>query len=335
MEKILIGKIYKNETLLQLHEKKDDNQCNQLMSMAFDNKDYENFETLLKQFIGNNNIDKGCITIPGHVVENRPTNPESVPWNDVDGNHLSRKLGVRVLSLVSEVNAGGFSPLILDKTKLIDLNNKDTDFKGKILLIQITNEVHVSLLVTGHVDNNREQQRNLQSCAANTSLCPKNDFDYKFQKFLRNKLDLSMEQVVTFEHMISTKGLAMIYEYVCKIKESSDRTEFDFESVIEDLDRGIGTALMATEYYFEILGSFLFNTSTFFLPEGGIIFMGQPFIKLLNTLRTNMGIYQKILIDNFALTGYLGNKFNNLRISAYNGNEDPHINGALEMTKNI
>ena len=334
MNTFLVGEVGLEQTNLKIIKVKVlSSQTTVINEAHLDNKNYNSFLHLLTEFLsGHASHAKGILIVPGMVVENRFERRTGFPWKSIDGVELAKALQIPFLRLISKVEAISLYYKFLKNPEIHEFNPQYINYSDKRLFVYLGEEVQTSLLVST-VGSNKSappDQKVLLSAAGNTSFCPKTPFDFEFQQFLKKELALGPNEVPSFQHMLSNKGIVNIYRFVCGQTKHPTPQNFSYANFVSELKSGSTIAEETAQYYFELLGNFLYSVALSYIPEGGIYLFGADFCRMVAYFRDCNPFILETLKNNFLLDGHLKPRLSEFRLCAYIGESDLDFDKVLK-----
>lgn len=334
MNTFLVGEVGLEQTHLKIVKVKVlSSQTTVINEAHLDNKDYNSILHLLTEFLeGNSAHAKGILVVPGLVVENRFERRTGFRWKSIDGIELAKALQIPFFRLISKVEAISLYYKFLKNPEIHEFNPQFVTYPDKRLFVYLGEEVQtsISVLTVGQTKSALPDQKVLLSAVGNTSFCPRTPFDFDFQQFLKKELALGPREMPSFQHMLSNKGIVNIYRFVCLKTKQEVPPNFGYANFVTELTSGSSAAEEAAQYYFEVLGNFLYTAALSYLPEGGIYLFGADFCRMVAFFRDYNPLALETLKNNFLLDGHLKPRFSEFRLCAYIGESDLDFDKVLK-----
>ena len=191
--------------------------------------------------------------------------------------------------------------------KSLELNKGDTKNGTNGLIISIGNHLQCfeELIL-----NNRKSKEVIKIQFGELFFSPLNDFDYNFGKFMQN----NNKHVTQYSEIINKTGLKMIYLYIAKTSNVQIPKEPSFKDLLVLITEKNVEAIAAVEYFFKLMGYFLFSSILLTLPNKQVVFTGSFLVKIVAAFSDNDRL-RKIFMDNLVLAQHLDHKIKNLKIS--------------------
>jgi glucokinase len=334
MNTFLVGEVGLEHTNIKIVKVKVlSSQTTVINEANLENKNYNSFLHLLTEFLnGNTSHAKAIIVVPGIVVNNKLNRRVGLPWNTIDGLELAKALQIPFFKIVSKIEAISLYSKFLRTSDVIELNPKYVAYPDKRLLVYIGEEVQTTISVASNpnAQTTLTDQRILPSAGAHTSFCPRNERDFKFQQFLKKELGLKDNQVPSFQHMLSTKGIVNIYCFMSQVSKKEVPSKFNYKLFVSELKKDAEIAIETVAYYMEILGIFLYTMSAAYLPEGGVYLFGGDFCKMMTMLKQNESECLGILLENFLVNGHLKPRMAEFRLAVCSGDAELDFDQVLK-----
>jgi glucokinase len=288
-EILLAGDIGGTKSNLAFYSSKDGFN-NPIAEDTLQNKDYKNFEGLIKNFLEANPQDfvGMCLGIAGPVVENR-VQPTHLPWL-IDGAILKDKFNLKEVWLLNDLKALSYAIPILPPEDLEILNEGKPVEKAPIAVIAPGTGLGEAFLTW----DGKKYQAN-SSEGGHTDFAPVNERQVQLLLYLLKKQErVSYEDVcsgigvINLYHFLRDEGYAPEPEWLIEdISGVDDITPIIFEAA-QNQDRHSPLCEMAIELFAETLGTEAGNLGLRTMAEGGIYIGGGLPPRILPQLRTEV-----------------------------------------------
>jgi len=207
--KILAGDIGGTKTILQVVVH-DGSQYRLLCEQRFGSSDYESFERLLDEFVGNHkkdclNLDAACIGVAGPVEKHR-SRVTNLPWQ-LDSEWLAQNFAIPSFTLINDFQAVGYGISRLQHQDLINLQ-KGAAIDGHPVRSVIGAGTGLGHAILVWRDDIKDYQV-LASEGGHASFAPVDDLQRELFQFLSNDYDC-----VSQERVISGPGIENIFRFL-------------------------------------------------------------------------------------------------------------------------
>lgn len=248
-----------------------------LFEKKYESKLYQDFLPLVKEFVKEaaGQVDmilsSACLGVAGPVTENfaRLTN---LPWI-LDGAQLSKELGISHVRLINDFQAVGYGLEALRAKDITVLQEGVEELHGSRVILGAGTGLGEGVMYW-----NQDHYDILPSEGGHTDFAPTDLTQLELYRFLKAKLAR-----VSYEDVISGKGLVNIFEYFRSLEGSHLSRELDTAlkegdpaSVISQfaLYNNHPLALRALELFFKVYGALAGNLALTCLATGGVYIAG-------------------------------------------------------------
>jgi len=283
--KILAGDIGGTKTILQLSQYANNN-FSILAEERFDSKSFETFDSLLNQFLKQNNdqgneLESACIGVAG-PVENLQAKVTNLPWR-LDSAELANKYAIPDFALINDFQAVGYGIEQLGEADLVTLQDGQAVRYGVRAVIGAGTGVGHAVLAWC---SNAYQV--LSSEAGHSSFAPVNDLQQELLKYLTQQYG-----VVSLERTLSGPGIENIFQFFCarepgqltqELQHASEQQEITPVVVEYALANKDPLAIKTLEMFVEIYGAAAGNLALFSMATGGVYIAGGIAPRIINSL---------------------------------------------------
>lgn len=196
-----------------------------LFSLHFKTKDLESIEPAIKKTIQyakeNYDIktDFACIAAAGFVKENKFVKLTNASW-DINIDEIKKNTNLRDVFIINDFQAIGYAINVLDhkdEKQIFTIRQKDKSEKeifSTKAVIGAGTGLGKSILI---YDKNFASYIPIPSEGGHSDFPIKNDFEKKIAEYIRK--ERGIEESLTYEELVSGRGLEGIYEYLRKIEK--------------------------------------------------------------------------------------------------------------------
>lgn len=291
--KVIIGDIGGTKTLLSLLEISNNKNYQILKQTKYSSLLYDNFESIVIEFLQGDSADQGCFAIAGPVINNS-CNLTNLKWH-LEAKNLSNQLGIKKVTLLNDFAAVSYGILTLKEEELETLQVGEKNDQSTIGVIGAGTGLGESFLV-----NHKGQYQVISTEGGHTDFSAKNELQWQLVNYLKEK---NKWDRVSVERIISGQGIVAIYQFLRDTNFAEESVEISqqikqWESGDNTIDAGaiIGTSAMKKddiltsktmsvfiETYGEEVGNFALNI----MPYGGIYIGGGIAAKIINLFNEN------------------------------------------------
>lgn len=283
-----------------------------ILNKKYQNQDFESFIDVLKQFLQDANASSppltACFAVAGPVKDNVVRFTNRASWS-IDGDFISKELGISCVKLINDFLAVGYGILTLNEsTECIVLQHGHKQPNAPIACIGAGTGLGECFLTPNSSDG---VYQCFPSEGGHSEFAPRNDLEVGLLNHLKRKF--VQKHRVSVERVVSGTGLVNIYEYLCQTyPELVDATLHDKINSAGDL-KG---ALIATNQWNQIC----FKTMEIFitaygaeagvaalkwLPYGGLYLTGGLTPKNIDLIRSSDGPFMSAFLDKGRVSGML------------------------------
>lgn len=291
--KVIIGDIGGTKTLLSLLEVRNNEDYQVLKQRKYSSLIYDNFESIVKDFLQEDYADEGCFAIAGPVINNS-CNLTNLNWH-LEGENLSNQLDIKKVTLLNDFAAVSYGILTLKKEELETLQVGEKNDQSTIAVIGAGTGLGESFLV-----NHKGQYQVISTEGGHTDFSAKNELQWQLLNYLKDK---NKWDRVSVERIISGQGIVAIYQFLRDINFAEEAIEISqqikqWESGDNSIDAGaiIGTSAMKKDdvltsktmsIFIETYAAEVSNFALKILPYSGIYIAGGIAAKIVNLLNEN------------------------------------------------
>jgi len=185
-----------------------------LAQKTFSSPRFEDFESLLFEFLSNNkySIDQACFAVAGPVVGGK-SSITNLPWV-ISERQIRRVLGISSVLLVNDLVAtASFVPFLNPKVDYLVLNEGKPVQRGTIAVIAPGTGLGEAFLIW-----DGKKYRAFASEGGHCDFAPRDTVQTELLKYMQQKLDH-----VSYERVCSGPGLKEIYTFYHKIVDTQAR----------------------------------------------------------------------------------------------------------------
>jgi len=227
------------------------------------------------------NIRTLSLAVAGPVENNKVTFTSIKPAWTIDGNALMHELNIENVKLMNDFVANGYGLLTLDESvdcKTIQANPKRKG--GPIACVGPGTGLGECYLTTHKGD---DEYVAYPSEGGHTEFAPRNELEFELLQFLMKKF--SQRHRVSVERVISGRGLANVFEFLCQHKDFKSKVspaikkEFDAAGDLQGKVVGENVekdpvCRKAMDIFVSAYGSEAGSVCLKFLPFGGLYLAG-------------------------------------------------------------
>jgi glucokinase len=291
--KVIVGDIGGTKTLLCLLEVIHNEHYQILKQSRYSSLIYDNFESMVKDFLQKDSADQGCFAIAGPVVNNS-CHLTNLNWH-LEGENLANQLKVKKVTLLNDFAAVSYGILTLKEEELYTLQMGEDHSNSTIGVIGAGTGLGESFLV-----NHDGKYQVISTEGGHTDFSAKNELEWQLLNYLKSK---NKWDRVSVERIVSGQGIVAIYQFLRHINFAQESAEISqqikqWESGDNSIDPGaiIGLSAMRKDniltsktmsLFIETYASEVGNFALKILPYGGIYIAGGIAGKIVNLLREN------------------------------------------------
>ena len=169
---------------------------------SYASRDYSSFEEIVREFLGDQKVSRGCFGIAGPVRDGR-CQATNLPWI-VEASVLSQNLKIPSVHLLNDLEANSYGILMLKKEELYPLHPGKGGQKGNRALIA----AGTGLGEAGIYWDGKEH-RPFASEGGHTDFAPRNELECELFNHLNKKFGH-----VSYERVVSGPGMHEIYKFL-------------------------------------------------------------------------------------------------------------------------
>lgn len=283
--KILAGDIGGTKTILQVSQFID-HKFSVLAEDRFDSKSFASFDSLLSQFLEQNQVqsnefDSACVGVAGPVANDK-ANVTNLPWQ-LDSAELANEFAISHFTLINDFQAIGYGIEQLDEADLVTLQAGTPVHHGARAVIGAGTGVGHAVMTWC-----ANAYQVLSSEAGHSSFAPVNDLQLELLKYLTQQFD-----VVSLERVLSGPGIENIFRFFCarepdlltselqQASKQQDATPVVVEFALAEKDP---LAVKTLEMFVEIYGAAAGNLALFAMATGGVYIAGGIAPRIIDSL---------------------------------------------------
>jgi glucokinase len=284
---ILAGDIGGTKTNLALFDATERNTLAMRAQASYASAKHDSLEAMLDEFVAEHagaEIERACFGVAGPVTDD-VVKASNLTWT-VDRAALSRKLGVRSVVLINDLEATAYGMETLAPDQLCTLNKGEGERDGHRALIA----AGTGLGMAG-IFRDGARFRPVASEGGHIEFAPRNDHEIALLRYLQSKFGGH----VSYERVLSGPGLVNVYQFLRDERrtEESERLAAKIETS-PDAAATISAAALAgeselavraLEMFIEIYGAMAGNLALLLKPEGGLYVGGGIAPKILDKLK--------------------------------------------------
>jgi glucokinase len=291
--KVIIGDIGGTKTLLSLLEVRNNEHYQVLKQTKYSSLLYDNFESIVIEFLQGDSADQGCFAIAGPVINNS-CNLTNLKWH-LEAKNLGNQLGIKKVTLLNDFAAVSYGILTLKEEELETLQVGEKNSQSTIGVIGAGTGLGESFLV-----NHKGQYQVISTEGGHTDFSAKNELQWQLVNYLKEK---NKWDRVSVERIISGQGIVAIYQFLRDTNFAEESVEISqqikqWESGDNTIDAGaiIGTSAMKKDdiltsktmsIFIETYAAEVGNFALKIMPYGGIYIAGGIAAKIVNLLSEN------------------------------------------------
>lgn len=173
-------------------------------------------EVTAKLGVAKVDITTCCLAVAGAVMNNSVTFTNIKPSWTLDGEVLQQELGIDKVQLVNDFVANGYGILTLDESQECHIIQHAPKIPGApIACIGPGTGLGECFLTAGSFNSSDEPEYvAFPSEGGHAEFAPRNDLEFEMLNYLKDKF--KQKNRVSVERVISGRGLANIYEFLCQ-----------------------------------------------------------------------------------------------------------------------
>lgn len=258
-------------------------QCRLTIEKTFHSKDYPSLEVILREFLrGQEKIASACFGIAGPVTSGivKTTN---LPWV-IDIQSIQKELSVRKVEIINDLVANAYGIFMLKKRDLQTVNAGKVK-KGNVALISAGTGLGEAILFW-----DGKQYVPSPSEGGHVEFGPRNNLEIELFQYLFDRFGH-----VSYERVLSGKGLLHIYQFLKEAKRYSSEPEWlskkmeqeDPAAVISEMAQQKRNKLCvkALDMFVSIYGAAAGNLALQVMAVGGIYIGGGIAPKIIWKLK--------------------------------------------------
>jgi glucokinase len=272
---------------------------------VFESRKFASLEAVVREFLGMPvpRLAAAAFGIAGAVVHGRGT-ATNLPWV-VDARVLSRRLGIRRVTLLNDLVAMSLGTLGVPRRKLHVLGDAGAPKKkgASVAVIAAGTGLGEALLVW---DGARLVATATEG--GHSDLAPRDDLELDLLQFLRARFGH-----VSWERVLSGDGLGNLYDFFRQAKDVSESAE-NAQAIVEAGDRNAAIAQLgiagkseaasrAVDLFASMYGAEAGNLALKGLAVGGVFVCGNIAARMLPVL--DRGGFRRAFVDKGRLTPLL------------------------------
>jgi glucokinase len=255
-------------------------------SAAFKSAAYASLESVAKEFLGAKakRVKAATFGIAGPVLDQRVVGT-NLPWV-VDARVVSRKLGIKHVTLLNDLVALGFGALTVPRSKLRLLQGASLPKKAgaNLAIIAAGTGLGEAALIW---DEDRHVP--LATEGGHTDFAARTPLDWELHAWLEKRFGH-----VSYERIVAGPGFSTLYDFFCEAKGIPESRE-NAEQIASATDRNVAIldlglagvsepAARAVDLFVRVYGSEAGNLALKTLPTGGVFIGGGIAAKLADRL---------------------------------------------------
>ncbi len=284
---VLAGDIGGTKTNLALYAL-ENKELKVVSSKQFASKDYENFMDLIEDFQKKSSvskIDALCIGVAGPIINERCITT-NLPW-DIKAEDLKEHFGIESVRLLNDLEATAYGMLYLKDEEFVELNPIEKESKGNIAVIAAGTGLGEAIL---YFDGNSYHPIGTEG--GHSDFAPISSMQDELLIWLRRKYP----DHVSYERVVSGKGINYIYEFLCEtgfaseakaminIADKEDKSAMISKCALEQKDP---LCMEALRLFAEIYAAEAGNLALKSMSLGGVYIGGGIAPKILPVLKSD------------------------------------------------
>ncbi len=230
----------------------------------FKSQDYDSLEVIIKEFLGNEKIERACFGVAGPVNKGI-CHTTNLPWI-VDANKIGRDLEIKEVFVLNDLLAGTYAIPTLSDYDLYTINKGEVDEKGNKVVISPGTGLGQALLIY-----DRSKFISVASEGGHADFAPRNKREVDLFFYLKKQFSH-----VSYERVLSGPGLSNIYSFLTNGDKKNP------EEVAAKLNR---ESREAVTWFCEMLGAESGNLALKGYGTGGVFLGGGIPPKILDSLK--------------------------------------------------
>ena len=296
---VLAGDIGGTKTRLALFGV-EGNRLEAQVEHTYVSKEYPSLDEIVATFleVSHKHCDHACFGIAGPVKEGK-SKTTNLPWR-VDAAGIRNAFGFKNVSLLNDLEANAWGITALSDRDFFTLNAGGPNACGNRAVIAAgTGLGEAGLYWDGH------RHRPFASEGGHTDFSPGNDLELELFKFLAQRFGH-----VSWERVLSGPGLANLYEFLLKHRQSASPQWLAKEMQTSDPAATISNAALsgrdpicveALDLFVHLYGTEAGNHALKIMATGGVFLGGGIAPKILEKLK------QRTFMDAFCAKGRMAN----------------------------
>lgn len=291
--KIIIGDIGGTKTLLSLLELNNNESYEILKQAKYSSLNYDNFQTMVKDFLEEDSAEEGCFAIAGPVINNS-CDLTNLNWY-LEADTLANELGIKKITLLNDFAAVSYGILTLKNNEIYTLQEGENNNNSTIAVVGAGTGLGQSFLV-----NQDRKYKVISTEGGHTDFSAKNELEWQLVNYLKKK---NKWERISVERIVSGQGIISIYQFLRDINFAEESSEISekiqqWESGNNSIDVGeiIGLSAMKKDnilttktmsIFIENYASEVGNFALKILPYSGIYIAGGIATKITSLLEEN------------------------------------------------
>ncbi|BAQ62597.1 glucokinase [Geminocystis sp. NIES-3708] len=291
--KVIIGDIGGTKTLLSLLELNNNGDYKILKQTKYASVNYNNFQSMIKDFLEEDSAEEGCFAIAGPVINNS-CDLTNLNWY-LEADTLADELGIKKITLLNDFAAVSYGILTLKNNEICTLQEGEKNYDSTIAVVGAGTGLGESFLV-----NHDRKYKVISTEGGHTDFSAKNELEWQLVNYLKQK---NKWDRVSVERVVSGQGIVSIYQFLRDInfaEESPDISQKikQWESGDNSIDVGeiIGLSAIKKDnilttktmsIFIENYASEIGNFALKILPYSGIYIAGGIATKITSLLQEN------------------------------------------------
>ncbi len=251
---------------------------------SYPSRDYANFEMLLSDFLGNQQIPRYAVFGIAGPVQGRLVQTTNLPWH-IDADALQKQFGIAQCSLLNDLEAIAHGLAGLAPDGVLTLQDGEPDACGNLAVIAAgTGLGEAALYWDGR------QHLPYATEGGHTSFSPANELEIKFLQHMQQKYTH-----VSWERVVSGMGLLNLHEFLRLYRRAEIPTWLADEMQSGDAAAAIANAALSGQdeicletlsWFARLYAAEAGNLALKVMSRGGIYLAGGIAPKILPLLQT-------------------------------------------------
>ncbi len=321
---ILAGDIGGTKTLLAVYEYVNKTwEC--IKKQQFASGNFDTFESLLTEFLGNENLAIVCLGIAGPVIDG-VCNTTNLPWV-LKADVIAQQTGTNKVFLLNDLEATAWGILNLSPQNFVELNPQSIVKESNIAILAAGTGLGEAIVTWDGIKHHV-----VATEGGHSDFAPNTSEEILLLQYLMK----IYPEHVSYERLISGDGLVNIYRFLQSLAPNTVNSVIEQQMQIQDpaavisencINGSDAICIRALDLFCRIYGAEAGNLALKCLPYGGIVLAGGIAAKILPIIQQNT------FMQGFLAKGRYSEMLSKISIRVCI-NSDAALIGAMNYAKN-